>query len=154
MFHYYFLSGEAKEEVTSFTAYMLDKARYSNWRGTAFELLCLYHINAIKRALGIAGVRTTEYAWSSRKKKNGAQVDLVIERDDGITDLCEMKFTDRPYEITATYESSLLNKEDVFREETKTKNRLRLVIISAAGLAGVAHTEHIAQVLTLQDLFE
>ena len=154
LFHYYFLSGEAKEEVTSFTAYMHDTARHSNWRGTAFELLCLYHVNAIKRALGIAGVRTTEYAWSSRKKKNGAQVDLVIERDDGITDLCEMKFTDRPYEITATYESSLLNKADVFREETKTKNRLRLVMISAAGLAGAAHTEHIAQVLTLQDLFE
>ena len=107
-----------------------------------------------QKLIGIAGVRTTEYAWSSRKKKNGAQIDLVIERDDGITDLCEMKFTDKPYEITAAYESSLLNKADVYREETKTKNRLRIVMISAAGIAGVAHTEHIAQVLTLRDLFE
>lgn len=119
----------------------------------AFELLCLEHVRQIKSALGIAGVRTNSFPWGSKKKKGGAQIDLVIERDDGITNLCEMKFTDKAFTVTAAVEEELLHKRDIFREETKTKQTLRIVLVSASGMAGVAHTEHIAQVLTLEELF-
>ena len=40
----------------------------------------------------------------------------------------------------------------VFREETKTTQALKLVLISSSGLANPACTEHIARILTLDDL--
>ena len=48
---------------------------------------------------------------------------------------------------------ALLNKRDVYKEKTGTDNAIRIVLVSAAGLAGVAHTEHISAVITLDDLF-
>ena len=125
-----------------------------NWRGHAFEILCLSHGKQIKAALGISGVRTSEFSWVSEKKKDGAQIDLVIERDDGITDICEAKFTDTAFSISAEYEGSLLHKVDVFRQESESKNAMKLVMISAEGIAGIAHTEHISRVITLDDLFD
>ena len=125
-----------------------------NWRGHAFEVLCLYHIEQIKKALGISGVKTNEYSWISSKKAGGAQIDLVIERADGITNLCEEKFTDTPLSITSKDEEELLNKIEVFKQETKKKTALKLVMISAEGIKGSAHTEHITRVLTLDDLFD
>ena len=154
MFHYYFLKDGGAMPVTSFSEFESDTGSYMNWRGHAFESLCLSHIRQIKTALGILGVKTISYPWVSRMEKGGAQIDLIIERDDGITDLCEIKYTDRPFSISADYEQSLLNKREVFRKETGTKHALKLVMISAGGIAGVAHTEHIARVLTLDDLFD
>ncbi|MBR0092377.1 MAG: ATP-binding protein [Lachnospiraceae bacterium] len=153
LFHFRFLSASGKKEISSFSEFMQEEGRYTNWRGMAFELLCLEHVRQIKSALGIAGVRTNSFPWISRKKKGGAQIDLVIERDDGITNLCEMKYTDKPFTVTAAVEEELLHKKEVFREETKTKQTLKTVLVSASGVAGVAHTEHISQILTLEELF-
>ena len=132
---------------------MHDEGRYANWRGNAFEVLCLNHIAQLKASLGIAGVRTKSYPWTSARKAGGAQIDLVIERDDGIVNICEMKFTDRPFSISSDYEESLLNKLAVFKEETGVKGALKLVMVTSVGIAGVAHTEHIARQLTVDDLF-
>ena len=125
-----------------------------NWRGHAFEVLCLYHIDQIKKVLGISGVKTNEYSWISRQKEGGAQIDLVIERADGIINLCEEKFTDTAFSIGSKEEEELLNKIEVFKQETKTKHALKLVMISAEGIKGTSHTEHITRVLTLDDLFD
>ena len=104
--------------------------------------------------MGISGVHTREYQWISEEKKGGAQIDLVIERDDGITDLCEAKYTDTPFAISADYEINLLNKVERFRQESGSANALKLVMICVSGIAGKAHTEHISKVITLDDLFE
>ncbi len=158
LFHYRFLSGSlsgsGKSEVRSFSEFSKDEGRYSDWRGHAFEILCLYHVQQIKKSLGISGVKTESFPWVSTGKDKGAQIDLVIERDDAVTNLCEIKYTDLPFIITAAYEKELLNKVNVYREETGTSQALKLVMISAEGIAGSAHTEHIAKEITLEDLFE
>ena len=79
---------------------------------------------------------------------------MVIERDDKITNLCEMKCTDQPFVMTKEYDLSLLRKRDIFKEKTGTKNSIKVVLVSATGLSGVAHTEHISNVITMDDLFE
>ena len=150
LFHYRFL---ASGETGNWSEFMHDEGRYANWRGNAFEVLCLNHIAQLKASLGIAGVRTESYPWTSARKAGGAQIDLVIERDDGIVNICEMKFTDRPFSISSDYEESLLNKLAVFKEETGVKGALKLVMVTSVGIAGVAHTEHIARQLTVDDLF-
>ena len=153
LFHYHFLSGAGNDSITSYQSFTGDEGRYRNWRGHAFENLCMYHIPAIKQALGITGVETEEYPWSSEMNNGGVQIDLVIERKDQITNLCEIKYTDQPYQITADYEKNLLRKIQVYREETGTRQALKLVLISAEGLAGTAHQERIAHVITLNELF-
>ena len=154
LFHYKFLSKNASEQVKSFDEYKADTGKYMNWRGHAFEILCLYHIEQIKKALGISGVKTNEYSWIGNTKVGGAQIDLVIERDDGITNICEEKYTDSALSISYEYELNLLNKIELYKQETKTKQSLKLVMICAEDIKGSAHTEHITRTLTLNDLFD
>ena len=151
IFHYNFLS--PKSSVTSYSDLRSKEGAFSNWRGTAFEILCIKHIDQIKTALGISGVKSECYPWISLRKEGGAQIDLVIEREDRVTDLCEMKCTDSTFMMTKEYEAKLINKRNVFREETGTKQALLIVLISAEGASGVSHMEYISEVVTLDDLF-
>lgn len=129
---------------------------YDNWRGQAFEMLCFNHINSIKAVLGISGVKTEVYPWynSEDKKNERVQIDMVIERADMITNLCEMKYTNKPFTIDASYEQSLLKKRDVYKDKTGTSQALKIVMISAKGISGTAYTSYISDVITLDDLFE
>jgi len=154
IFHYHFFVNADSDPVRSFQSFTSDEGRYLNWRGHAFETLCLYHVQEIKECLGISGVETESYPWVSERVQGGAQIDLVIQRRDHITNLCEIKYTDQPFQISAEYEQTLLNKAQIFREETGSEQALKTVLISAEGLSGTAHREHIAHVITLDDLFE
>ena len=126
---------------------------YYAWRGNAFEIACLSHIPQIKRALGIAAVETECFPWTSSSTQPGAQIDLVVERRDGVTDLCEMQYTDGPYTATAENAAALNRKRSVFREESGTTNTVHLALISANGLAPNAHSQDIVATVTADDLF-
>ena len=153
LFHFHFLAKREKQ-LMSYDDLSTDLGRYNDWRGTAFEMLCLIHAEQIKKALGIAGVKTDIYPWNCTSKNKKAQIDIVIERADNITNLCELKYTDEPYKMTDEAEKALIKKRDTFKEMTETKRSLRIVLISAHGLSGTAHTERISEVLTLDDLFK
>ena len=112
----------------------IGKPSYFSWVGNSFELLCLNHIKEIKEALSIGGVETKEYSFRSKKSTPGAQIDLCIDRADGVIDLCEMKYTEEPFVLDASYIENLRNKISVFLEETKTSSALHLVLISAEGV--------------------
>ena len=112
----------------------IDNPVQRTWSGYAFEQICWYHVQQIKKALGIAGVLTKTSTWRSKKKKDGAQIDLVIDRRDHVINLCEMKFSIIPFTITKRYADQLMQKISVFREETKTNKALHLTIITAKGL--------------------
>ena len=40
-----------------------------------------------------------------------SQIDIIIERDDGIIDICENKYTDTPFSISESYERNLLKEK-------------------------------------------
>ena len=126
---------------------------YYAWRGNAFEIACQNHIPQIKRALGIAAVQTECFPWASSASSPGAQVDLVIERKDGVTDLCEMKYTDGPYSPSAEDAASLARKRDVFRGESGTRNAVHLALVSANGLKPTPNSQDIVATVTADDLF-
>ena len=153
LFHFHFLS-KGEKQLTSYDDLSSDIGRYNDWRGTAFEMLCLIHAGKIKKALGIAGVKTDMFPWNCTVKNKKAQIDIVIERADNITNLCELKYTDEPYKMTDEADKALIKKRDIFKEMTETKQTLRIVLISAHGISGTAHTEHISEVITLDDMFE
>ena len=154
LFHYHYLSRESS--INSYEDLISDTGKYDNWRGQAFEILCFKNTDSIKSVLGIRGVRTECYPWynSDDQKKDRVQIDMVIERADRITNLCEMKYTNKPFSIDASYEQQLLKKRDVFKEKTGTSDALKIILISAKGLTGTAYTSLISEVITLEDLFD
>ena len=64
-----------------------------------------------------------------------------------------MKCTDKPFAVSREYELTLLHKRDVYKAETGAKQPLRIVMISAEGIAGVANTENISFCIDKNDLF-
>lgn len=59
-----------------------------------------------------------------------SQIDLLIDRRDGVIDLCEAKFASGLYSITKGYKSELADKIEVFRNATKTNKSVHLVIVT------------------------
>lgn len=64
-----------------------------------FEQACLHHLHQIKVKLGISGIASSVYAWSRKpytdsdgNEWNDGQIDLIIDRSDGVINLCEMKY--------------------------------------------------------------
>ncbi|MBO7440175.1 MAG: hypothetical protein J6U21_10920 [Bacteroidales bacterium] len=84
----------------------------------------------------------------------GAQIDLLINRGDGITDICEIKFSNEEYTITSEYMEKLLQKKSVYQTVTKTQNAVHLVMITTFGLARNAHYGEIQNEVTAEDLFK
>lgn len=112
------------------------------WSGYAFEGICLKHVSAIKRGLGIEAVETTESAWFHRptdEDDRGAQIDLVIDRKDASINLCEMKFSEAEYVIDKRYASELVEKRDTFRRVTRTKKSLFTTMVTTMGVRPNEH---------------
>ena len=107
------------------------------WSGYAFENLCLQQVAEIKRALGIAGVQTESSSWrhaSVNSTDRGAQIDLLIDRRDGVINLCEMKFSEGEFVIDKKYAGELRNKVQTFRRVTGTRKALFLTMVTTYGV--------------------
>ena len=132
-----------------------DSQNYKTWSGYAFENICLLHISAIKKALGINGIYSENSSWRSHNKEENAQIDLLIDRKDNVISVCEMKFCNDEFIITKDYAEKLRKKLNVFRRESKTKKSLFLTMISTYGVQKNAHFLGLVQnSLTIDDLFE
>ncbi len=62
------------------------------------------------------------------------QIDLLLDRRDGIVDLCEMKFTEEPYELDSAEVARLAERAGQFRKQTSTRKAVCTVLVVAAGL--------------------
>ncbi len=133
------------------------KPTYHAWAGYAFEAVCSHHIHQIVRALGITAANTIGY-WQyapRSKKERGAQIDLLIDRTDDAITIVEIKYTDKPFEITKSYAEVLERKIAVFKKQTKPKKQLFLSMVSANGLKKTIYSEDkVTGVVTLKDLFK
>jgi len=112
----------------------IDHPKQRAWSGYAFEQICWYHIQQVKKALRIEGILSQTSNWRSKRKEDGAQIDLLIDRRDQVINLCEIKFSVAPFTITKTYAGNLAQKISVFKEESKTKKAIHLTMITTNGL--------------------
>ncbi|MCR5206559.1 MAG: ATP-binding protein [Lachnospiraceae bacterium] len=126
---------------------------YYSWRGNAFELLCFNHIPQIKYKLGISGVDTSEYGFRFSSEEGGAQIDLCLDRKDGVINLCEDKYTTDPYEVNEDDYTKLQHRAEVFRKKTKTRKGIHLTLITANGLKKGKYSGVFQHVITGDDLF-
>lgn len=97
------------------------------------------HIQQIKAGLGISGVLSNIYSWrkAADENGNGAQIDLLIDRNDQVINVCEMKYSMSEFTIDADYERELRNKKSAFIETTK---HARLYILRWSLLTGSVRT--------------
>lgn len=130
---------------------------YSTWSGLSFEMLCLNHVEQIKMALGISGINANAFSWLGKGKDRSARIDLLIDllidRADKTINICEMKFYDKPYAMTAKDDNDNERKVSSFIEATHTDKNIIVTMITAKGLERNEHSEGIQKELTLDQLF-
>ena len=156
LFYYSFLSdGRIHDE--HFWSSSLTSPKIAAWKGVAFERVCLQHVRQIKMALGISGIVTQEYAWRSThhdEETRGAQIDLVLDRADKTVNLCEIKYSDTPYEIDKDEDMLLRNRKALFAKETGGRKNCRTTLIAANGVKRSKYWGTIQSEITLDDLFK
>ena len=127
---------------------------WKSWSGVAFERICLKHILPIKKALGIANAYTEVTAWRHFPATGkGAQIDLLIDRDDHVINLCEMKYSASEFTIDKSYSDDLDNKKAVFKNETKTKKSIYLTLVTTFGVKDNDYAKRLVQSSITMDAF-
>ena len=153
LFHLRFIKGK-RQKNSKFWSSNLESPSLSVWKGYAFERVCLSHSEQIKKALGVAAISTETSSWRSKSSSPGAQIDLLLDRKDGIINLCEIKYSKDEYVLSKNDEANLRNKLVVFEAETSTKKAVHLTMITTYGVANNSHSGIINSEITLESLFE
>ena len=148
LFHFRF-AAENTNGDRHFWSEMVDSHVRSTWIGLAFERLCLQHIDQIKDALRIGGVRASYHAW----RGDSSQIDLLIDRSDGIVNICEMKYHDGRYLITGEDDESMRNKKAEFKEATGTRKAVHVTYVTPYGLKDNKYANNVQSTVVLDDLF-
>jgi hypothetical protein len=127
-----------------------------SWMGFAFEDLCWSHTRQIKHALGIDGVITKESPWNivSDSGKTGPKIDLIINRDDRFICLCEMKFTRGDFEVTKSYNKTLLERMERVQEIVGNRKTVMSVLVTTYGLKRNEYASRFDRIVTMEDLFQ
>ncbi len=124
---------------------------FKAWCGYSFENICLKHIFCLKRALGIAGIYSNNNSWFNKN----AQIDLLIDRDDNVMNVCEMKFYNSAYTITKQDYLNLKNKVNELQKETKTRKTIFITFITTFGIQQNEYSnELVRNSIVLDDLFK
>lgn len=157
LFYLKFIEGSKAIGSGTWQTYLLGSS-WTSWSGNAFESICMKHIPQLKKAMGIQSVYAEVSVWRHRptdKTDKGAQIDLLIDRNDSCINICEMKFSAKAFEISKAYARELENKLDVFRTQTKTRKAVFLTMITSYGVKngksfpGLVQTE-----VTMDSLFD
>ena len=156
IFHAKFLKSQ-RHHNEHFWTDNLGSPTYRAWSGISFETLCLLHVAQIKESLRIGGIAAEVYSWRQRGDEAtgvaGAQIDLIIDRKDGVIDICEMKFSEDEYRLTSDEERKLRNRRAAFIEATKTRKAVRIVLVSPYGASRNLYSGIFSGEVTIDGLF-
>lgn len=127
------------------------------WAGLTFEILVTRHLKQLQNALGIKTV-TGCYTWKGTSADGkGAQIDLVMEWHGERTDyVCEIKFSENAYAITADYRQNLLDKLSAFAESGQhvKSHSIQLAMVTTMGVRRGVNTDCVNAEVTIDGLFD
>lgn len=127
------------------------KAVYNTWLGLSFERLCFAHASQIRRSLRLDSIATKTYSLYTEK----AQMDMVIERADGIVNLCEMKYTQQPYALDKEEAEKISRRMDPLRMLNRKRHNVQCILVTKQEARRNGHyNSMINNNITLEDLFE
>jgi uncharacterized protein len=141
LFYLKFIQNIPVQETISWQA-VSQTQTWITWSGYAFENICFQHIDNIKGALSIGGVHTNQYSFLAKTtdENEGAQIDLLIDRQDNVISLCEVKFYNDELVLTKADADNLRRKKSIFRHVTSTKKQIFIVLITTFGLLKNKHS--------------
>lgn len=148
LFYFQFIKSNKNGDTHYWTS-MYNSTLHNTWAGLAFERVCLQHIEQIKQGLGFSGVISTAHSWTGAN----AQIDLLIDRNDNIINVCEMKYSKGKYALDDTEISKMQNRVNCFMKESNTSKSIHLTMITSYGLTESSDTSMIQSQLTMDDLF-
>lgn len=155
IFYLKFIKGNVSDRYNVWLS-IYDSNTYKAWSGYAFENVCYLHLTQIHQALNIGGMHTSVSSWSYKGDGEipGAQIDLLIDRKDGIVQICEAKFYNTEFNITKEYSAKLRQKRGTFKEVTKTKKSVLTTLLSVyPANRNMYYNEEIYAEITADQLF-
>lgn len=137
----------------AFWRHTLNTPAQNTWYGLAFERICMFHIWEIIQSLRLDTMLTKYYSWRNKPGRPAGQIDMIIERADGITDICEMKYSRYEYTQDAGESEKLGKRIQAFQSEYPDHESTRTILVTTKGLTQGEHSNDFDKVLTLKDLF-
>jgi hypothetical protein len=156
LFYLRFIRGNAGRAGVSWPLLSADSS-YTVWSGYAYENICLLHTKQLLKKLGLSGTLTRISSWyfKGTDELPGAQVDLMIDRKDGMINLCEVKFSNKEFVLTKEYAAKLRQKTSIFEAATQTKKTVIQTLISTyPAMQNVHYLESIQSEVGMDDLFD
>lgn len=154
LFHLRFIR-KAQLSDKNYWTFQLATPTHNTWCGLAFEQLCLLHHRQIEQGLGIHGIQTEVYAWTTPSEaEEKAQIDLIIQRADHLINVCEMKYYDSEYTLNKRDAENLRRRVRIFRESCSIKAAIHPVLITTFGLKNNEYASAFQNVIKLSDLFK
>jgi len=148
LFYFQFVK-QNKNGDKSFWTSMYNSILHNSWAGLAFERVCLQHLEQIKKSLGFSAVISTAHSWTAPS----AQIDLLIDRNDGVINVCEMKYYKGKYPLKPEEMERMQNRVNTLLEETGASKSINLTLITSCGVTPSSDTHNIQSLLTMDDLF-
>ena len=141
------------ESETDYWRNHIGTSEVNAWLGLSFERLCMTHVTQIKQAMRLDRIATKVYSWRSKSAKPKAQIDMILERADGIINLFEMKYSEAEYSMDKEEKEKLRARMEKFRQETGVKEALWPTLVTTYGLTQGIHSDTFVATLTMNDLF-
>lgn len=151
MFHFKFGNRRITDE--HFWSNSLGTPEQNTWYGLTFEKVCLCHVSQIIRGLGLERIRHEYYAWRSKDASPAVQIDLIIDRADGIATICEMKYSKEEYTLREGEYKKLMRRMEVFQEETHHRGGVQTSIVTTYGLRENMYSDISPIPITMDNLF-
>ena len=97
-----------------------------------------------------------EYAWrhiAEGEDDKGAQIDLVIDRSDGVVNLCEMKYSRGRYAISHDYAVRLVERAQTFADKVASGKSVFTTMVTPCGVQQDENSSVVQSEITAEDLF-
>ncbi|MBQ8706796.1 MAG: hypothetical protein IJ523_01765 [Succinivibrionaceae bacterium] len=153
LFYLHFMQGRT-DSNENFWQQNFSAPRVVAWRGFAFENVCFNHVGQIKAALGISVVVSSNSAWSKMgDDEEGTQIDMLIQRNDNVINLCEIKYLGDDFVVDKNYYRIMLSRPERLREMVSRKMAIYPTLITTFGLKRNEYSSVFSNVVTMEDLF-
>ncbi|MEM6770251.1 MAG: ATP-binding protein, partial [Bacteroidota bacterium] len=129
---------------------------WKSWSGYAFENICLKHLSQIREGLRIGGIYSEASSFQHRATSAipGVQIDLLIDRNDHIINLCEIKFYATDFLLDKAGMEAIRRKVALFKAATQSRKQIQVTLITTFPIAENQYSQSIIdQALTMEDLF-
>ncbi len=150
---FYFTFADYANSNPSYWQSNLGSPSINNWCGLALERVVMSHIGKIKDALGISNVQCEFYSWRSKDLDKNVQIDMVLDRADGIINICEVKYSANEFVLSKDEYFKIQRRASVFKSQTNTKSTVLPTLITSFGAEPNGYANDISVQIDLDDLF-